>query len=80
MPSSFSDLLTRIQGEYREMPGLRLTPSQARRLWGLDPSMCETVLSALVAQQFLTVTRDGFYVWVGSNVRGIQGGVRPPES
>ena len=79
MPSSFSDLLVRIQGEYREMPGLRLTASQARRLWGLDLSVCESVLSALVAQHFLTLTSDGSYVWAGSNVRGAPGG-RPVES
>src|SRR5262245_25358211 len=31
------DVLRRVQGEYLEMPGLRLTEAQARRLWGLDP-------------------------------------------
>ena len=25
-----------MQGEFLEMPGLRLTAAQARRLWGLD--------------------------------------------
>src|SRR5690349_3068944 len=28
-----TDLSSRIRGEYREMPGLRLTVSQASRLW-----------------------------------------------
>ena len=29
-------MLQRIQGEFVEMPGLRLTAAQAQRLWGLD--------------------------------------------
>ena len=29
-------LLQRIEGKYRETPGLSLTASQAERLWGLD--------------------------------------------
>ena len=28
-------IVYRIQEEFREMPGLRLTPAQATRLWGL---------------------------------------------
>ena len=30
------EVLRRVQGEFLEMPGLRLTGAQARRLWGLD--------------------------------------------
>jgi hypothetical protein len=33
---AISDALRRVKGEYLEMPGLRLTPAQAQRLWGLD--------------------------------------------
>ena len=29
-------IVYRVREEFREMPGLRLTPAQARRLWGLD--------------------------------------------
>ena len=29
-------LVQRIDGEYHEMPGLKLTEAQAQRLWGLD--------------------------------------------
>ncbi len=54
--------LLRIQGEYLEMPGLRLTPAQAQRLWGLDGAECEFLMSALVNAKFLTRTRDGSYV------------------
>ncbi len=53
------DILRRVQGEYIEMPGLRLTPAQAQRLWGLDRSACDTLLGALVDAKFLFRTRDG---------------------
>ena len=52
------------QGEYLEMPGLRLTPAQARRLWGLDPASCEKLLTALVEAKFLFQTRDGAFMRV----------------
>ena len=38
------DVLQRIQGEFSEMPGLRLTPPQAQRLWGLDRATCEELV------------------------------------
>ena len=31
-------LVQRVRGEFREMPGLRLTFAQACRLWQLDPT------------------------------------------
>ena len=34
------DVVRRVQGEYLEMPGLRLTEAQARRLWNLDEASC----------------------------------------
>jgi hypothetical protein len=42
-------LLARIRGEYREMPGLRLTVAQACRLWQLDAPTCTAVIEARVA-------------------------------
>jgi hypothetical protein len=54
-------LLTRIQGEYLEMPGLKLTPAQARRLWGLELAECEQLLDHLVGSRFLKRTADGAY-------------------
>jgi hypothetical protein len=44
------------------MPGLRLTPEQARRLWRLDETACDAVLGALVDARFLARTRDGAFV------------------
>lgn len=56
------DVLQRIQGEFIEMPGLRLTPAQAQRLWGLERDVCDALLGALVDAKFLAQTRDGSFV------------------
>ena len=56
------DVLRRVQGEYIEMPGLRLTLAQAQRLWGLDRNACDALLGALVDAKFLLRTRDGAFV------------------
>ena len=39
------DVLRRVQGEYIEMPALRLTTAQAQRLWGLDRTACDALLA-----------------------------------
>lgn len=46
-------ILERIRGEFNEMPGLRLTPEQAARLWNLDARACGEVLTRLVSASFL---------------------------
>ena len=46
-------VVERVRGEFNEMPGLRLTPEQAARLWGLEPRTCDEVLNRLVAASFL---------------------------
>ena len=56
------EVVSRIRGEFLEMPGLRLTSEQARRLWRLDETACEAVLGALVDARFLARTRDGAFV------------------
>jgi hypothetical protein len=50
------DLLRRICGEFLEMPGLRVTRSQARRLWALDEQTCTRILDVLVEIKFLCLT------------------------
>ncbi len=55
-------ILRRIQAEFREMPGLRLTPSQAERLWNLTRGTCEAALSHLADCKFLFRTADGSFV------------------
>lgn len=58
------DVLRRVQGEFLEMPGLRLTQAQARRLWGLDADSCDALLRTLVEAKFLFRTRDGAFMRV----------------
>jgi hypothetical protein len=47
------DVLRRIRGEYTEMPGLRVTPQQAQRLWALDAATVLRALDSLVEAGFL---------------------------
>jgi hypothetical protein len=54
-------IIERIQSEYLEMPGLRLTPAQAQRLCGVDLLVCKAVLDALVDAHFLAVNAHGMY-------------------
>jgi hypothetical protein len=54
-------LLRRVWDEYVEMPGLRLTRDQARRLWGVDESTCTQLLDNLVTAHVLVCGRDGRY-------------------
>lgn len=66
MPNATTDtpselLLTRIRGEFREMPGLRLTLDQAARFWHMETATCAALLSRLVADRFLTRTERGAY-------------------
>ena len=67
MRSSLSPLVQRIEGEYREMPGLNLTEAQAQRLWGLDAASCRVILLALVRKRFLRRAANGMYVRAGSS-------------
>jgi hypothetical protein len=43
-------LCHRVRSEYLEMPGLRLTPAQASRLFDLEMVRCLQVLDALVKE------------------------------
>jgi hypothetical protein len=52
-------VIHRIRQEFKEMPGLRLTPAQATRLWGLEIETCHAVINALVDAAFLRWTPAG---------------------
>jgi hypothetical protein len=54
-------LVNRIKAEYLELPGLQLTPWQARRLWGVDQIQCDAILEVLVETAFLKKTKAGAY-------------------
>lgn len=55
------DFIHIIRSEYGEMPGLRLTPQQAGRLWNLDPVVARALLDALVEAGHLVRGDDGRY-------------------
>ena len=48
------DLHLRIQAEFAEMPGLRLTLPQASRLFHVERTVCERVLGTLVGKRLLS--------------------------
>lgn len=55
-------LVRRVRGEFLEMPGLRLTPAQASRLWDIDRQTSESILDVLTSAGFLFKTREGAYL------------------
>jgi DNA-binding IclR family transcriptional regulator len=61
VPFRHMELLKRIRGEFREMPGLRLSLAQAMRLWSLDRATCVDALTQLQAAKFLDVDTNGRY-------------------
>ena len=60
-PFRHMELLRRIRGEFREMPGLRLSLEQAMRLWSLDRATCVDVLTQLRSARFLDLDTNGRY-------------------
>jgi hypothetical protein len=58
-PTPFDSLVARARGEYREMPGLRLTVSQACRLWHVDVLTCEMLFEQLVGDGISPQNRKG---------------------
>jgi hypothetical protein len=64
-----SDTCFRIALDYIEMPGLKLTLEQSRRLWNLPVDVCESALNELVASGFLGRSRDGAFLRAGLSAR-----------
>ena len=59
MLERLEQLIARTRSEYLEMPGLRLSVTEASRLWGFEKDLAETILRALVDDGFLKVAADG---------------------
>jgi hypothetical protein len=57
--NDLDSVVGRVREEFREMPGLRLTPAQAMRLWGLELHTCRAVIDQLVASAYLRWTTAG---------------------
>lgn len=62
MTPAIREAILRVEGEYRDMPGLSLTLPQAARLWGIDRSTCERVLANLIDRRVLKRALNGSYV------------------
>ena len=54
-------LIDRFRREFRTMPGLWVTKSEARRLFGVPEDICGRVLDTLVAEGMLIRSGDGVY-------------------
>jgi hypothetical protein len=52
------DIAWVIESEFKEMPGMRLTSPQVKRLWNLSAYDCERVLDYLVGAGRLTQDED----------------------
>ena len=61
LTTPLSALLCVIRGEFREMPGMRLTLEQAMRLWSLNRETCASVLDELMASRFIERDLNGRY-------------------
>jgi hypothetical protein len=60
---------TRIQIEYIEMPDLKLTIPQLRRLCALPVDVCEAAVAELVRSGFLWRTAEGMFLVGASAIR-----------
>jgi hypothetical protein len=76
-PFHGQEIVLRVKGEFLEMPGLRVTEAQARRLWGLDAASCGALLQELVHANFLFRTRDGAFMRV-EHTAPMKAALRPP--
>lgn len=76
--STIDKILTRIEGEYLEMPGLQLTLEQAQRLWRMERTECQALLEALVAAGFLNCSPSGKYAMAGGARHRSGSRVLPP--
>jgi hypothetical protein len=59
---TITSLVHRIRSEFNEMPGLRLTPAQAARLWGMERHTSERILDGLALAGFLLKNKEGAYL------------------
>ena len=55
------EALERIRCEYIEMPDLKLTVAQVRRLCDLPEAACGSAIDALIVSGFLRQASDGRY-------------------
>jgi hypothetical protein len=56
------ELAHRVQAEYRDMPGLSVTLSQAQKLLAADQRTCAAVFKLLISRGVLRKTAQGRYI------------------
>jgi len=56
---SFDRSMNAVMDEFNEMPGMRLTRHQCRRLWSLTVSQCNQILRELIQSGFLVEVPSG---------------------
>jgi hypothetical protein len=61
---TIEDVLNRFRGEFLAMPGLHLKPEELQRLCGVERTICQLLLDALVDEKFLYAKPDGQYARV----------------
>jgi hypothetical protein len=61
-PVLLAEWLRLVRAEYEELPDLHLTRAEVERLWGLDPTTAEAILSTLVSTGVLRKTTRGGYI------------------
>jgi hypothetical protein len=57
-----NELAERLRGMFLEVPGTRLSISQAARLAGVEASVCRRVLDTLAAARVLKSAADGTFM------------------
>jgi hypothetical protein len=55
------ELISRVVGEFREMPGLSVTLAQAARLFNLSGEECGGLFDELRRRGLIEVTTQGLY-------------------
>jgi hypothetical protein len=66
---ALSPLAVRVNGEYTEMPGLRLTVRQAARLFSVAPDVAHAVLHELRRASILARSDDGVFALIAEPSR-----------
>lgn len=62
---AFERMVRIVRSEFNEMPGMRLTRAQCRRLWNITETECDALVRHLLDTGFLV-----------ENARGVR---RPPD-
>jgi hypothetical protein len=58
IPHRLDELAWRIEAEFREMPGMRLSFAQMKRLWNLTTEQCVRVVDFLTTMGILSEDED----------------------